>query len=84
MLQISKVDMDRLVMQYLVTEGYKVSDVKFENPNRRCQFKFAFFFQEAAEQFEKDTDIHPEVELSTIGGLNSNCVLLFSVDLRKP
>ena len=69
-IQISKIDMDRLVMQYLVTEGYKVCVSIRHISNPTAFSSDSVYYQEAAEQFEKDTNIHPEVELSTIGGLD--------------
>lgn len=61
--------MDRLVMQFLVTEGYKVRlsyCLSFSNISNIISKNI----QEAAEEFEKDTKIHPDVELSTIGDIN--------------
>jgi hypothetical protein len=67
--QVSKTDMDRLVMQYLVTEGYKVRALIYwcNTPPAVNTAHSRMPPQEAAEQFALDTNIQPEVELTTIG-----------------
>ena len=58
-------------MQYLVAEGYKVSFRSVLIESKGLESTVLYDFQDAAEEFEKDTGIHPEVELSTIGMLQT-------------
>ena len=58
-------------MQYLVAEGYKVSFRSVLIESKGLESAVLYDCQDAAEEFEKDTGIHPEVELSTIGMLQT-------------